>query len=134
MKNTKALLDGYIPAEKFQAVKAAILKQCDKADGVSDGLIQNPAKCAFQPDALVSETLTQKQADALKDDREPGARRGRAGSIYPGASVGNLGQDKHDRARRQRITLSGACPASPLPPSPGPTRRYRQIGRSLKIF
>lgn len=66
LKNIKALLDAYIPAAKFDAVAAAILKQCDKADGVADGLIQNPAKCAFDPNALVPETLTQKQASALK--------------------------------------------------------------------
>jgi feruloyl esterase len=92
LKNAKALLDGYIPSSKFQAVSAAILKQCDKADGVADGLIQNPAKCAFQPDALVPETLTQKQADALKLIMSP-VRDEQGKLIYPGASVGNLGQD-----------------------------------------
>jgi feruloyl esterase len=92
LKNTKALLDGYIPPVKFQAVSAAILKQCDKADGVVDGLIQNPAKCAFLPDALVPETLTQKQADALKLIMSP-VRDERGKLIYPGTSVGNLGQD-----------------------------------------
>lgn len=92
LKNTKALLDGYIPAAKFQAVSAAILKQCDKVDGVADGLIQNPAKCTFQPDALVPETLTQIQADALKLIMSP-VRDEQGKLIYPGASVGNLGQD-----------------------------------------
>jgi len=92
LKNNKALLDGYIPAAKFQAVSAAILKQCDKVDGVADGLIQNPAKCTFQPDALVPETLTQKQADALKLIMSP-IRDEQGRLIYPGASVGNLGQD-----------------------------------------
>jgi feruloyl esterase len=92
LKNAKALLDAYIPAAKFQAVTAAILKQCDKVDGVADGLIQNPAKCAFQPDALVPETLTQKQADALKTIMNP-VRDEQGKLIYPGASVGNLGQE-----------------------------------------
>jgi feruloyl esterase len=91
VKNIKALLDAYIPQDKFQAVDAAILKQCDKADGVADGLIQNPAKCAFNPDALVPETLTQKQADALKLIMRP-VRDEQGKLIYPGASVGNLGQ------------------------------------------
>jgi feruloyl esterase len=91
LKNIKALLDGYIPHEKFQAVDAAITKQCDKADGVADGLIQNPAKCGFNPDALVPETLTQKQAEALKLIMQP-VRDEQGKLIYPGASVGNLGQ------------------------------------------
>jgi len=92
LKNTKALLDAYIPADKFQAVAAAVKKQCDKADGVADGLIQNPAKCAFNPDALVPETLNQKQADALKHIMQP-VRDQQGKLIYPGASVGNMGQD-----------------------------------------
>ncbi len=91
LKNIKALLDAYIPAAKFEAVAAAILKQCDKADGVADGLIQNPAKCAFDPSALVPETLTQKQASALKLIMSP-VRDEQGKLIYPGASVGNLGQ------------------------------------------
>ncbi|HLJ25036.1 MAG TPA: tannase/feruloyl esterase family alpha/beta hydrolase [Candidatus Acidoferrales bacterium] len=91
LKNIKALLETYIPAEKFQAVAAAILKECDKADGVADGLIQNPAKCAFNPNALVPETLTQQQADALKLIMSP-VRSEHGKIVYPGASVGNLGQ------------------------------------------
>jgi tannase/feruloyl esterase len=91
LKNIKALLDAYIPPAKWEEVGAAIVKQCDKADGVADGLIQNPAKCGFQPDALVPETLTQKQADALKLIMKP-VRDEHGKLIYPGASVGNLGQ------------------------------------------
>jgi feruloyl esterase len=108
LKNTKALLDAYIPAAKFQAVSAAILKQCDKADGVADGLIQNPAKCTFQPDALVPETLTQKQADALKLIMSP-VRDEHGKLIYPGASVGNLGQDN--------ITVRGSTNYLEAPPA-----------------
>jgi len=108
LKNMKALLEGYIPPVKFQAVHAAILKQCDKVDGVADGLIQDPAKCAFQPDALVPETLTQKQADALKTIMNP-VRDEQGKLIYPGASVGNLGQDN--------MTVRGATNYLETPPS-----------------
>jgi feruloyl esterase len=108
VKNIKALLDTYIPPTKFQAVSAAILKQCDKLDGVVDGLIQNPAKCAFQPDALVPETLTQKQADALKLIMSP-VRDEQGKIIFPGASVGNLGQDN--------VTVRGATNYLETPPS-----------------
>jgi len=108
LKNIKALLDAYIPPAKFQAVNAAILKQCDKADGVADGLIQNPAKCTFQPDALVPETLTQKQADALKIIMSP-VRDEQGKLIFPGASVGNLGQDN--------MTVRGATNYLETPPA-----------------
>jgi len=115
LKNIKALLDAYIPPAKFQAVNAAILKQCDKADGVADGLIQNPAKCAFQPDALVPETLTQKQADALKLIMSP-VRDEQGRLIYPGASVGNLGQDNMTvRGATNYLETPPADPASAKP-------------------
>lgn len=108
VKNIKALLAAYIPAEKFHAVSAAILKQCDKLDGAADGLIQNPAKCAFQPDALVPETLTHKQAEALKLIMSP-VRDEQGKIIFPGASVGNLGQDN--------ITVRGATNYLDAPPA-----------------
>jgi len=91
LKNAKALLDAYIPPSVFAAVGTAINKQCDPADGVTDGLIQNPAKCAFNPDALVPETLTQKQADAVKLIMKPVADQ-KGNFVYPGPSVSNLGQ------------------------------------------
>ncbi len=47
------------------AIDAAVLASCDKADGVADQLIQNPAVCAFDPHSLVPATLTAAQADAL---------------------------------------------------------------------
>jgi feruloyl esterase len=91
LKNAKALLDAYIPPPVFATVGTAINQQCDAADGVSDGLVQNPAKCAFNPDALVPGTLTQKQADALKLIMKPVTdQKGNFG--YPGSSVSNLGQ------------------------------------------
>jgi feruloyl esterase len=91
LKNIKALLDGYVPFPKFAEIGTAINKQCDMADGVADGLIQNPAKCSFNPDALVPETLTQKQADALKLIMKP-VRDEKGNFVYPGASVSNMGQ------------------------------------------
>jgi feruloyl esterase len=88
-KNAKAFLDAFIPPAALPAIDAAVRQDCDAADGVVDGLIQNPAKCSFDPDSLVPATLTQAQADALKvfiravhDDR------GRL--LYPGSSVSDL--------------------------------------------
>src|SRR6202047_4458224 len=108
LKNVKALVDAYIPLPVFATVGAAITKQCDAADGVADGLIQNPAKCTFQPDALVPETLTQKQADALKLIMKPVTDE-KGNPVYPGASVGNLGQDN--------MTVRGQTNALEPPPA-----------------
>jgi len=86
LKNTQALLAGYIPISLLPAVDAAIKKQCDATDGVADGLIQNPAKCAFNPDSLVPEVLTQAQADALKAIFKP-VSDDKGNFVYPGSSV-----------------------------------------------
>jgi len=115
LKNMKALLDAYIPLPVFATVGAAITRQCDAADGVADGLVQNPAKCAFNPDALVPETLTQKQADALKMIMKPVTDE-KGNLVYPGSSVGNLGQvNNSPRGPVSQLEMPAANPAGARP-------------------
>src|SRR3984893_13350693 len=115
LKNVKALLDAYIPLPVFATVGAAITKQCDAADGVADGLVQNPSKCAFNPDALVPETLTQKQADALKLIMKPVSDE-KGNLVYPGASVSNLGQvNTSPRGPVNQLETPAINPASAHP-------------------
>jgi feruloyl esterase len=88
-KAAKAFLNAYIPADVMVAVNEAVLASCDAADGVKDGLIQNPAKCGFDPHALVPATLTEAQAKAFDVFlRATTDAEGRA--IYPGSSVSDL--------------------------------------------
>jgi tannase/feruloyl esterase len=78
-----ASADVYIPAIKLPMVDDAVYKSCDAADGVVDHLIQNPAKCSFDPKSLVKTSCTgtdptcltsgeantlQKYLTALRDD------------------------------------------------------------------
>jgi feruloyl esterase len=42
----------YIPTKKYAAIHAAVLKACDRLDGVEDGVIENPARCSFDPVAM----------------------------------------------------------------------------------
>jgi feruloyl esterase len=86
LKNTQALLAGSIPPSLLPAVDASIKKQCDATDGLADGLIQNPAKCSFNPDSLVPGVLTQAQADALKSIFKP-VSDDKGNFVYPGSSV-----------------------------------------------
>jgi feruloyl esterase len=91
LKQAKAFLpnNAYIPFALVPAIDAAINANCDAADGVADGLIQNPANCSFNPDALVPGTLTQAQADALTIYF--GALTDETGRpVYPGIAVGHL--------------------------------------------
>ena len=41
--------DGYIPPPLLSKVDEAVYASCDAADGLKDGLILNPGKCAFDP-------------------------------------------------------------------------------------
>jgi feruloyl esterase len=88
-KNAKAFLDAFIPRPVLAAIDAAVKADCDGRDGVVDGLIQNPAMCAFDPQTLVPATLTQAQADAF--DIFIRAVRDDHGRLrYPGSSISDL--------------------------------------------
>ncbi|WP_261540452.1 tannase/feruloyl esterase family alpha/beta hydrolase [Burkholderia multivorans] len=65
-RNFRVLMNAPIPYAKFPAIEQAVLAQCDKLDGVADGLIQNPAACHFDPQPLIkSGVLNAAQGKAL---------------------------------------------------------------------
>jgi len=88
----------FLPASKLPMIDAAVRASCDSADGVVDGLIQNPAKCSFNPNSLVTASctpgdntcLTQGQADTLKN-YFTALRDDDGHVIYTGAAVSDLG-------------------------------------------
>ncbi|KAF2859141.1 putative ferulic acid Esterase/Feruloyl esterase [Piedraia hortae CBS 480.64] len=43
----------HIPPELFPAVAAEVMRQCDGADGVVDGIISDPQSCQFRPQNLL---------------------------------------------------------------------------------
>jgi feruloyl esterase len=86
IKQAKAFLPraAYIPFSLLPAIDAAVNASCD----ATDGLIQNPAKCAFNPRSLVPGTLTAAQAEALEFYlKELFDTRGNP--VAPGMPVGN---------------------------------------------
>ena len=132
VKNIKALLDAYIPPAKFEAVAAAILKQCDKADGVADGLIQNPAKCTFDPERAGSRNAHAGAGQCLENNHEPGARRARQAHLSWRVG-GKSGPGKYHRSRRDKLSRSSAV-GSKLREAVGRHRCIPPTGRSRKIF
>lgn len=85
----------YIPAELLPVVDRAVLAACDAADGVKDGLIQNPAQCAFDAKTLIckpGETgncLSADQAGTVETYFT--ATRDEAGHLlYPGSATTDL--------------------------------------------
>jgi feruloyl esterase len=84
-----------IPAEKLPMVHAAVLKACDDADGLADGVINNPPSCHFDPRTLQCQgadapgCLTSAQVASLTKIYQ-GPRDPRDGSsIFPGFSPGS---------------------------------------------
>jgi hypothetical protein len=46
-------LKNFVPQCKFAAAQAAAVAACDAADGVKDGVIENPRSCTYDPKQLV---------------------------------------------------------------------------------
>ncbi|MBV8616688.1 MAG: tannase/feruloyl esterase family alpha/beta hydrolase [Acetobacteraceae bacterium] len=98
LKDAKALFatpSSYLPASLLPAIDAAVYAACDALDGVTDGLIQNPAACTFKPSDLVcaagqtGNCLTQDQANFLTTYISP-VRDEPGNLIYPGFSITDL--------------------------------------------
>jgi feruloyl esterase len=90
------LLDpaSYIPASKLPAIDAAVVAACDKSDGVSDDILNDPRQCRFDPAALLckdAETdkcLTGAQVTALKE-LYAGAHDSAGKLVFPGYLPGS---------------------------------------------
>ena len=95
VSRASAFIGAYIPPALLAKVDAAVLQSCDAADGVKDGLIQNPAQCAFDPAVLAckagdtGDCLSDGQLAALKSYF--GAIRNKHGGVvYHGMSVADV--------------------------------------------
>ena len=55
--------DSYVPPAKLAVLHKAVLAACDAADGVADGLINDPTRCHFDPKTI--ECKGQDAADCL---------------------------------------------------------------------
>ena len=95
---TKALADSqattldpasYIPASKVPALARAVNAACDAQDGVTDGVVNDPRQCRFDPAVLLCKTddsnecLRAPQVTALKKLYE-GPRDAKGVLIFPG--------------------------------------------------
>jgi feruloyl esterase len=84
-----------IPASKLPLITKAVVAACDRNDGVSDGVIDDPRSCQFDPAVLAcregdnSDCLTNAQIAALQK-MYAGPRNVRTGEqIYPGWPKGS---------------------------------------------
>jgi feruloyl esterase len=85
----------YIPPAKYPAIHGAVLKACDALDGVTDGVVENPRACTFDPQVLACKAgdeascLTPPQVEAARKMYQPlkNARTGQ--TIFPGLTYGS---------------------------------------------
>ncbi len=84
----------FISDLKLPAIQKAALDACDAQDGVKDSVIAEPAKCQFDPEALLCKAgdnldcLTRPQIETLKSFYA-GAKDGRGKTIFPGFTPGD---------------------------------------------
>src|SRR5262249_8780600 len=83
----------YIPSAKLKAIETAALASCDARDGVTDGVLDDPTQCRFDPGVLLCKgaesdsCLTEKQIIALKKIYA-GPRTAKGELIIPGFEPG----------------------------------------------
>jgi len=86
---TLAIPGSYISADKVPVIASAVREACDAQDGVKDGIIADPRKCAFDPATIqcksgdTNSCLTAEQVVALKKIYA-GAHDSKGRQIYPG--------------------------------------------------
>jgi Tannase and feruloyl esterase len=92
LRQAKAFIPtlAYIPYSTLAQVDTAVKAGCDALDGVTDGLIQNPARCSFVPSSLVrGAILTASQAAALQSyitrETDPSGA-----PVFPGLPISDL--------------------------------------------
>ena len=87
-----------IPPAKYPVIHRAVLQACDALDGVTDGLIEDPTRCHFDPTVLLCkgadgpDCLTAQQVEAARKVYSP-AKNPRTGeelfpAYVPGSELG----------------------------------------------
>jgi feruloyl esterase len=86
-----------IPASKREVIHQAVLATCDARDGVEDGIVDSPERCAFDPGALLCRgqdgpaclTASQVETARMLYASQTSARAGRTtGGLLPGSELG----------------------------------------------
>ena len=86
---------GYIPPAKYSLIHDAVLNACDAADGVKDGVLENPRACHFDPKVLECKTgdsamcLTAPQVESARKTYTALVNPQTRQEIFPGLEPGS---------------------------------------------
>jgi len=92
-QSAHAKSESLIPDAKLPVIQKAVLAQCDRLDGVEDGVIEDPRICRFDPAKVQcasgdgADCLTAAQADALRRLYQ-GPRLANGQQVFPGYPPG----------------------------------------------
>jgi len=87
-RSVNATPAGAIPASKYPLIHQAVLAACDAKDGVTDGVLENPGACSFDPKVL--ECSGQGDSACLSPAQVESARGMYAGAKHPSTKVSVL--------------------------------------------
>jgi feruloyl esterase len=85
----------YIPPAKYPAIHQAALNACDARDGVTDGVIDNPTQCRFDPQVIeckagdAATCLTRPQVEAAQRIYSPAVNPKTKQEIFPALQPGS---------------------------------------------
>ena len=82
-RSVNATPGGVIPASKYPFIHQAVLAACDAKDGVTDGVLENPGACSFDPKALQCSGSGQDDPACLSPQQVESATRMYAGARHP---------------------------------------------------
>ena len=84
-----------IPQSKFRAIHDAVIAQCDAADGVTDGVLDDPRQCQFDPKSMQCPAedgpscLTAAQVETARQIYAPVTNPRTRAEIFPGLERGS---------------------------------------------
>jgi feruloyl esterase len=106
----------FVPRAKLPAIHAAALATCDRADGLADGLIQQPQRCNFDPAVMAcaaatdsNSCLTAGQVESMRRYYAP-VTRPDGTQIYAGYAAGSEGNSPWLGATAPNGNWSGFWP------------------------
>jgi tannase/feruloyl esterase len=104
----------FIPAAKFPVIQRAVLNACDANDGVKDGVLQDPTRCKFDPNAILCkgadgpDCLTAAQVESAHKIYSPAINPRTKEPIFPGFEPGSeKGWGFAASAQPPQLTLTG---------------------------